>query len=253
MEVSAMASEFDLSLLAIVADTRKLLGTSFVIAANRVLTCAHLFDEHEILESGRVQLPTNVVALFGEVVLRPSRVFYSQARDLCCLWFPEIPGAVPIPLMRSTRLHGSEITTVGFVPDQSAPRRHVVHDGKVIHELQSGSQEWLQSGQLQGGWPEGFSGGPVLAKTSTGWGAVGMMQLGRAGAATSRFIGVDPIGSFLGEHGLNVAIGELPPLDVNLARTQGPDRVPIQGNNNSIGSITGGTVSVNQTQTFGAK
>jgi len=213
-DMSNMPSDFDGSVLAIVkqpeSEPAELLGTGFVVSPNVLISCAHVFEDTEICD-GRTQLPGSIVVLCGDAELRPTHAEMSASLDLCCLHFDAIPGAVPLRLARSRQLKGIEVTAVGYVSDHTGPRRNVTHRLEVIHDLQSDRSGQLQHGQLGAGLHEGFSGGPVLARTKNGWVALGLLQLGSKYSATSNFIAVDPIAAFLNEQSVEVTTDEFEP------------------------------------------
>jgi Trypsin-like peptidase domain len=207
-----MANEFEHSVLAIVnAESTELLGTCFVISSQCVLTCTHIFPELRISSDGATQLPPEIVVLAGDRSFSPSCIYVSRPLDVTCMHFTELPGLVPIPLVRSTELKTTSLTAVGFAHDAKGASRRVANSQEVIHELKSDGQGFIQFCQLGGGAPQGFSGGPVLVPADIGWWAVGMLQLGQESAPTSRFIAMDPVAAFLSEHRLSVAVGEFRP------------------------------------------
>lgn len=224
-----------------------LLGTGLVLSWSTILTCAHIF-ENRFVHNGAMKLPESVVVFSNGIALQPSRIEIEETLDLCCMHFNEVVKGGPLRLVRSTRLAGMKMIAVGYVPGPKGPHRNVTRGLSVIHELQSEESGWLQFGQLRGGLPRGFSGGPVIAKTKAGLEIVGLLQLGGERAATSRFIGVDPIASFLVRNGFHAPIGNLKreyiPKDIRAMTPKSDveinDSVVIQSSN------IGGSVITNQ-------
>jgi hypothetical protein len=225
MQANYMISEMDGSVLAIVERSSgsaiHLLGTGIAVAPNVVLTCAHVF-KNKLIRNEKTLLPEAEVCL-GSKGIKPDYIRAEEKLDLCSVHFNFPPGLKPIQFFRSARLQGSRITAAGYVPD--SPSRHVTRDLVVIHDLRVEDTPWVRFGQLQGGLPHGFSGGPVIIGTKKGLRPVGMLQLGSETSATSRFIGADLIVSFLARQGVHVAMGELKQKDImKKERTDHPER-----------------------------
>ena len=190
------------------------LGTGTVLSQNVVVTCTHIFD-NELPQAG-IQLPRKPVtfllkwicALVAGKPRSPTRII-EAGPDLCCLQFPDLPGAVPLRIARTPRLQGLKVIAVGYVSDPKGLRRGLTDGLKVIHQLQAEQSPWLQFGQLYGGVPRGFSGGPVIVRTKSGWKILGMLQLGQEESTSSRFMASDPVLSLLAEHGLQIEAEEL--------------------------------------------
>lgn len=214
-----MSIDFEGSILPIVVRVPgghvELLGTGTVLSRNVVLTCAHIFD-HMRSHDGALRapkatavLPKWICVLVAGKPQSPTGIGIEAALDLCCLHFPDLPGAVPLRIARTTHLQGLKVVAVGYVSDPKGLRRGLTDGLKVIHELQAEQSAWLQFGQLYGGVPRGFSGGPVIVRTKTGWRVLGLLQLGGERSTASRFIASDPVLSFLVEHGVVLEAEEL--------------------------------------------
>jgi hypothetical protein len=190
------------------------LGTGTVLSRNVVVTCTHIFD-NELPQAG-VQFPPQPVTVLTKWICalvagkpRPPARIIEAGPDLCCLQFPDLPGAVPLRIARTPRLQGLKVVAVGYDSDAKGLRRSLTDGLKVIHQLQAERSPWLQFGQLYGGVPRGFSGGPVIVRTKSGWKILGMLQLGQERSTSCRFIASDPVLSLLAEHGLQIESEEL--------------------------------------------
>lgn len=213
-----MSIDFEGSILPIVrrgpAGHVELLGTGTVLSRNVVLTCTHIFDNGPP-QAGIVLPPKPVTVLPSWICALAAGKPHSPARiidaglDLCCLHFPDLPGAVPLGMARTSHVQGLEVAAAGYVSGPKGPLRGLADRLKVIHELQAEQSAWLQFGQLYGGVPRGFSGGPVIVRTKSGWKILGMLQLGQEQSTSSRFIASDPVLSLLAEHGLQIEAEEL--------------------------------------------
>src|ERR1051326_1033704 len=113
----------------------------------------------------------------------------SDVLDLCSLHFDMLPGVSPAALFRTPRLTPMKLLAVGFAAGVSGARSNEIPEFETI--LDEKNQGWLQTAQLRGGAPDGFSGAPVFIRVSGTWRVVGMLRLGGYAAATSRLIGID--------------------------------------------------------------
>ncbi len=214
-----MSADFEGSILPIVKRAPggyvELLGTGTVLSQSVVLTCAHIFDNLPLQDGIRLPptvatvLPKWICALAEGKPHSPARIKIEAGLDLCCLHFSDLPGAVPLRMARTPRVEGLKVVAVGYVSDLKGPRRGLTDGLKVIHQLQAEQSPWLQFGQLHGGVPRGFSGGPVAVRTKSGWRVLGLLQLGQEQSTSSRFIASDPVLSLLAEHGLQIEAEEL--------------------------------------------
>ncbi len=203
----------------------ELIGTGIVISNNAVITCIHVVEKALEFDTIGDPQPSGLAVLSGKLICPATRVHVSQKWDLCCLYFDQLYGVVPTQLFRAESLRDTRLAALGFAPDMSGPRLHVIPALTAVHDEQYEGK--LQATQLDGGVPGGFSGGPVLAQRVDHWRVVGMLQLGGEEAATSRMIAVDPIANFLASDGVALSILNLP--------TANPQRAPVLGQNITVG------------------
>jgi len=189
-------------------DGRLLIGTGIVISPTDVITCKHVICPYGEMDMTAAPSVSEIGILSGGKLCHPARVRASADWDLCCLHFDSFPGASPAALFRTAKLTPIRLAATGFVDGPSGPQRREIPEFEAILEEQHEGR--LQTAQLRGGAPPGFSGAPVFVRSAESRQVVGMLRLGGEQAATSRLIGADPIAKFLAEIGLDVAVSDLP-------------------------------------------
>jgi hypothetical protein len=225
------------------ATERRLLGTGIVVSPTAVITCRHVIDPYR--EMGLVIDPgdSEIGLALGTEFRPPSRIIASAGSDLCCLHFDSLRSASPAALFRTANLAPLKLAAAGFVNGASGPQRHEIPEFEAILEEQHGG--WVQTAQLRGGAPPGFSGAPVFVRAGKNLQIIGMLRLGGELAAVSRLIGADPIAKFLAETGVDVAISDLPPEARHAAKSASQVKLRVGRTvDNSTVWLSGGEVDV---------
>jgi hypothetical protein len=147
----------------------------------------------------------------------------------------------PAPLFRATQLKNRRLAGCGYTNEQNGLRQQSVPNVECIQDLLTGN--YVQTVQLMGGIPHGFSGGPLQVCDGPYRYTAGILQLGGQGITTSQAIATDAIASFLIEAGWDGIIQDLPPA------TDAPTRPGLNDSaatvfNTTIGSISGGITNI---------
>ncbi len=187
------------------------LGSGFLVASDRVLTCRHVVLERD--PTGRLMnTPFQDLQVQDAgsdwVAVKPSVIDPHWDLALLELTRPvkiEIPPFLwGITQALEAPLQAMPLTLYGYtqVEHEGPMWRHPLKDLSLLPAYREGS-EILTQLQLTGGIPAGCSGAPILLRWGERWLCAGIVYLGGERSATSRVIMADPLVEFLHEAGVH--------------------------------------------------
>jgi hypothetical protein len=190
----------------------QVLGSGIVVSPRVVLTCAHVLSSghsdffHRSFTEDDLFAPDEIYILDGSTTYEAVRISCREAPeqsngrvfsgDFCCVHFHQLPDLTPARLCRSRSVQGMKFRAAGFTAELLRPVSRIIPGIELIHGEHDANTGAVQSVQVNGGLPHGFSGAPVFASEMPPV-VLGMLQLGGTTSTTSRFIAVDALAKFL--------------------------------------------------------
>jgi len=242
-------------------------GTGIVVAPHAVLTCAHVLSNGDASLFETTFGADNVYSA-GEIRASLNGVWYSPARicfqqvpkktnacvytgDYCCVHFDRLPGAIPVSLCRSRRLTGNRFRAAGFTPELRGARQSSIKGVQIIQHRCDDETGTVQEVQVEGGFPEGYSGGPVFADIESAESSalvVGMLQRGGTRSTRSRFLAVDAFAEFLLEQlpGISFGIFNSDPTDPATPMPPASSPPGVVGQRVKMRDVSGSVFNINQ-------
>lgn len=182
------------------------LGSGVLVNKDHVLTC-----EHVVSVDSPNSKPKSLYISAEEPVVVDSVIAADPARDLALLrlsrslnrqsafFIDNLGGEGTKSLLSGIRVCGFQ--EVGGIAIQSRATIREVS----LHVNDEKSDQLLEV-QINGGVPEGYSGGLAMVKTDTGWSGIGLTQLGGKRSATSRMLATAVLAEFCRENNVSFEV-----------------------------------------------
>jgi hypothetical protein len=179
----------------------RFLGSAILISPIHALTCQHVLDQ--------LGKTVPLWLRIGSVSVRVSKIAArSEERDLALLTLSEQANTDPFHLLSASGdqllglLRTGKSKIVGYQLAGGLAEQQEIHDIRVRQILQAGDGA-VESIQIDGGVPDGFSGGGGLICTDGEWIAFGQTRLGGESAASSRLTSSSVLARFCFENGVS--------------------------------------------------